>query len=60
MTAPRRPRSRAEHLLLVKMLPMCVVCHRQPREAGSARCWDCGPGRISAEPDNDPEETSDA
>ena len=28
--------------------PLCVVCHHRPREDGSARCHDCGPGRINA------------
>ena len=26
--------------------PLCATCFRQPREDGSARCTDCGPGRI--------------
>lgn len=27
--------------------PLCAVCFREPREPNSARCRDCGPGRIS-------------
>ena len=30
--------------------PMCAVCFREPRELNSARCWDCGPGRIAPLP----------
>lgn len=26
--------------------PLCATCFTNPREAGSARCHDCGPGRI--------------
>jgi hypothetical protein len=26
--------------------PLCAVCHRHPREPMSARCHNCGPGRI--------------
>ena len=26
--------------------PPCSVCHRRHREPGSARCCDCGAGRI--------------
>lgn len=26
--------------------PLCAVCFSQPREPGTARCADCGPGRI--------------
>ena len=26
--------------------PLCSVCHRRHREPGSARCCDCGAGRI--------------
>jgi hypothetical protein len=28
------------------MRPRCAVCHRHPREPLSARCRNCGPGRI--------------
>jgi hypothetical protein len=31
---------------VIAMRPLCVTCFRQPREPGSARCSDCGPGRI--------------
>ena len=26
--------------------PLCSVCHRRHREPSSARCNDCGPGRL--------------
>jgi hypothetical protein len=26
--------------------PLCAVCFREPREANSARCHGCGPGRL--------------
>jgi hypothetical protein len=26
--------------------PLCAVCFTNPRESASARCHDCGPGRI--------------
>jgi hypothetical protein len=26
--------------------PLCCICFREPRAEGSARCLDCGPGRI--------------
>jgi DNA-directed RNA polymerase subunit RPC12/RpoP len=28
--------------------PLCATCHAQAREPSSARCADCGPGRIVA------------
>lgn len=27
--------------------PMCAVCHARPREEGTAKCSDCGPGRLA-------------
>lgn len=35
--------------------PLCAVCFRNPRAEGSARCTDCGPGRIeTSKPTQDP------
>lgn len=28
--------------------PLCAVCHARPRASQSARCEECGPGRIAA------------
>lgn len=28
--------------------PLCSVCFRQPRAHQSARCADCGPGRLAS------------
>lgn len=28
--------------------PLCAVCFRNPREEGTARCADCGPGRLES------------
>ena len=31
---------------MIAARPLCCVCHRNPREPDSARCADCGPGKI--------------
>lgn len=31
---------------MTALRPNCAVCHANPRAEGSARCEDCGPGRI--------------
>ena len=43
MTNIDNPTARAGHAV---RRPLCATCFRQPREYGSARCADCGPGRI--------------
>lgn len=35
---------------MIAARPLCAVCHRNPREPDSARCYDCGPGRLAPTP----------
>ena len=35
---------------MTMLRPNCAVCHALPREPGSARCADCGVGRIQPAP----------
>ena len=30
--------------------PLCSVCFREPREPGTSKCNNCGPGRIAPVP----------